>query len=259
MPWKIDSVYRQKNAPKLPVRLWFGKFSAWKSLMGGRTTEQYYSKRVGAFLDAFPKRKSLEQFTSTDVADFRLLQRKRGYSESVINREICAIRSFWQWLIDQKGLPLRNIAAKVYAPTWHFPKLSGPAPYRTLNEAEKLLAELPSLKAKRAVIGIMQGSRCASTVGKLREEIYAAAARAGLQNFRLVQFKLVTRSPLARDIIKAYCDQLLNALPVEPQPSSNTLTTVKAPTSNEWTTVSDYSNNLPTSGGVTKEQLGAEG
>jgi hypothetical protein len=244
---------KKKNGPKYPVREWWGKYSAWVSIMKGPSVLTVYNKSLERFFEMFPGRVSLEQFTSLDVADYHLMRTRAGYPERTVDTEINHINQFWRWLTIDHDLPFHSIGqAYVNSCNKRFKNYKRKNNY-SLVAILKLLEECQSVRLKRIILGVMQGGRGAIRSRKLREELRNATQRAGLVEFGMQHLRLRTVARLSREIVQAYCQQILDTLPPEPEPNSHTLATVKQPALNEGATVSDGNGDSAPIGGVLQQ------
>jgi hypothetical protein len=246
-----------KNGPRYPIREWLGLYSKWLLVMNGRKALRDGSNAIERFLDTFPKYKGLEQFTSIDVADFFAIHAGR-LSPASLEREGRHVEKFWKWLVTQKGLPIHNIF-RAYRNKLLYTsgrkKLQG----WTLPEVLQLINECSCLHTKRFIVKVMQGASSKNCGGWLRKEVREAAARIGRPGFQFHQIRNATQSRLSQDIIKAYCDQILNTFPEETKSACDTFATVDTSTLNKGTAVFDRDNDFLTVKWVTEEQPRAEG
>jgi hypothetical protein len=188
----------------------------------------------------FPKKKGVEQFTSVDIADYKTYRLQKGITLQHVVIELYYIRRFWNWLILDRDCHLRNPVkafqlqelGKGYKPKTYTLRLS---------EINKLLAELP-VKEKRIILHIMSGGNCPN--GRASHNIKAAARRANLPlGFSLHDLKLACRSRWAAEVVQAYCQEISNSLPTEPQSKSDPFAAIKVPSLDVRTSISDNNNN----------------
>jgi hypothetical protein len=191
-----------KKKPKYPVRKWLGKYSAYSATQKKTKKWEQEEACIERFLRCFPRYRSLEHFTATNFADFVVLYPKAN---------VKPIRHFWNWLKKQ-GLPLYQVAINCYKPRVK-------TNYNlNLEDMLRLLEHCRTTVLKRKIINAVKGessfipSRC---IG-LRQELRNAATSAGMPvDFRLCQLKARVNSRVGQGIVENYCNQLLNALPVE--------------------------------------------
>ncbi|SRR6266403_545809 len=242
----------KKATPRYPVREWLGKFESYILIMKGRKVFVFYDKVLERLFAMFPNHIGLEQFTTVDIADYKLARIQQGKKELSIVYELYVFYAFWRWLMEDKGLPLYN-PARAFK-NKHISKSK--KINISLGELNRLLAEC-SPHEKRVVLNVIQGVPCPK--GKPRQVIRDAAARAGLPAFDLYELKLNLQRRLNRDIIQAYCQQLLDALPPEPKLNGNTLTTVQAAASNERPPICHGDYHPPVVDGVNEQEPSPEG
>src|SRR6266446_7713198 len=243
---------KKATPARYPVREWLGQYESYLLIMKGSKVFRYYDKVLERLFAMFPNHTGLEQFTTVDIADYKLARVQQGKKELSIVYELYVFYAFWRWLMEDKGLPLYNPARAF--------KNKTPSKSKKINislgELNRLLAEC-STHEKRVVLNVIQGVPCPK--GKPRQVIRDAAARAGLPAFDLYELKLNLSRRLNRDIIQFYCQQLLNALPPEAQLEGNALTTVQATPLNERPPIcpSDYYPSIV--GGVNEQEMSPKG
>lgn len=238
----------KKQKPKYSTREYLGRFSSWLLTMKGRVAWLRYDAVIECFLSTFPEKKGIEQFTSVDIADYRQIRLKQGLGYSTLQWELILLNNFWKWLIEDEKLPVNNpVRAFKY-------QLKITSKYKTnkgmlsLDDVNRLIAECPTTCNKRLILEIMQGGT--TPTGRTRHVIRDAALRAGIEGFTFSQLKNYTRSRLTVDIIKAYCQKLLDALPLKAKDTSNTLTTVQSSALNEGASVSNSNSDLSMGEGI---------
>lgn len=224
----------KKQKPRYPVREYLGKFEKWLLVMRGRNTFLAYDRILERLLAMYPKYVGWEQFTSIDIADYEASRIHIGISSYSLMMELRMFFYFWRWLIEDCGATCHN-PARAYKNWRYDPKLRTKKDL-CLADIDRLLEHLVSVKDKRFVLEVMAGGKCPS--GKARSSIIQAAIDAGIPGFSLRQLKSTFVSRLALDIVKAYCQKILDTLPVEPKPTSHTLAAIKLPTLDEGATVS---------------------
>lgn len=249
----------RKSLTRYPVREWYGKYSKWVLVMKGGELLKWYSRTLDRFFGMFPDYKGLEQFTSVEIADYRVVRLRAGMTESTVAVELSYIHMMWQWLVQDKGLPLHSIvrAFKNRKP-WNFSKLTRKGKL-SLEQATRIMEHCEYTDAKRHILHVMKGGGCYVRPLWLRDDIYNAAERAGVKDFKMVHLKLRAKNRLAQDIVKAYCDKILDTLPPKTQLSCNTLTTVEIAPPNEGATVENSNDNKLPISRILEQQLGAEG
>ena len=225
--------------PRIPVREYLGKYEQFVLVMRGRAAFLNTDTVLERLLAMYPKHKGWEDFTSTDIADYREARLKQGLAETSLVFELATLYRFFKWLIEDKGLYCNNPVRAYRHSYWNQLKLTRLT--IGLRELNALLRELPSDKERRLVLNIVRGAKMPR--GQTRHVIQQAAERAGIKGFSLFQVASFVRARLAKDIIEAYCLQLLNALAPEPQPNSNTLATVEIPALDEGTPISNSNDN----------------
>ena len=231
---------------KYPLRIWLGQYEKWVLVMHGGKHLRRYDRVLERFLSLFPHKKGVEQFTSLDVADYRAIRLQKGIAIATVTRELGVIYSFWKWLIEDKDLLLNNPARAFKNINYGITAVR-----RTqlgLADVNRLLSECTSIRDKRNVLEIMKGGSCPR--GKARRNIVEAAMRVGLVGFAPYYLKLMTRTRLSRDIVQAYCDQILNTLPTETETSSNTLATVQTTALDEGAAICNGGNDLSSISGI---------
>lgn len=240
----------KKQKPRFPVREYLGKFSKWLLVMRGRSSFRSHDKVLERLFKMFPGRTGVEQFTSVDIADYRQLRLKQGISDVTLKVELSQLKGFWRWLIEDLRLPVNN-------PVRAFQSQCSKSQFRTskqflsLTEVNRLLDECPTTSTKRSVLRAVQGYDQLGHVA--RNIIRDAALRAGLIGFSLSNLKIATKSRLNREIVQAYAQQLLDALPQETQLYGNAIATVQVPTLIEGTPISNSNNGTLVIGEINQE------
>lgn len=233
---------------KYPTREWLGKYEKWVLIMHGRWAFREVDYTLEQFFGMFPKKNSVDDFTSIDIADWKAWHLKNGSSDGYINNRLAVLRRFWIWLNEDCGLAIAN---PVRAYKRSIPRTRQALKINiSLEEVDKLLDECPD-EQKRIVLSVMSGGRCPR--GRARNVIREAALRVGLKGFSLSKLKFTFRNRLARDVIKKYCDQVLNSLPSESKLDSNSLRAIQGPPSNERPPVGYSNDNLPPGDRVNQE------
>jgi hypothetical protein len=226
--------------PRIPVREYLGKYEQFVLVMKGRAAFLNADTVLERLLAIFPKHKGWEDFTSTDIADYREARLKQGLAETSLVFELATIYRFFKWLIEDKGLYCNNPVRAFRNSNWTHQKLTRLT--IGLRELNALLRELPSDKERRLVLDVVRGAKMPR--GQARKIIQQAAERAGIRGFSLYQVASFVRARLARDIINDYCLKLLNTLAPEPKPNSNTLADIQVPALDEGTPISNSDDNL---------------
>lgn len=227
-----------------------GKFSKWLIIMRGRRSWRAHDAALERLFETFPNKTGVEQFTSVDIADYWHLRRARGISDVRMSVEIQLLKFFWKWLIEDQKLPINN-PVKAFKFQIARTQFKTSKEFLSLAEVNRLLNECPTTYAKRSVLRTMQGYdqlRC-----RTRNVIRDAALRAGLIGFSLSKLKIATKSRLNREMVQAYCQQKLDALPQETQLFGNAVATVEPPTLDEGAAISDSNDNPLVSNGVDQQ------
>src|SRR6266550_5550156 len=183
--------------PRYPIREYLGQFEAWLLVMYRSNTFRKYDRTLERFFSTFPKYTGIEQFTSVDIADYKLIREQSGAAKSSIYLELNQLHIFWRWLIMDKGLSISN-PARAFKNNYkarHTRKSN-----LSLTDLNSLLSEC-SVPYKRIVLNVIQGVPCPR---KARKEIRDAAARAGLADFQLYELRLVVMRRLSREIVQTY-------------------------------------------------------
>lgn len=201
--------------PRYPVREYLGKYEYWLITMKGETALGFADSTLNRFLEMFPKKQGLEEYSSVDVADYRALRESQGISPASLRRELLILRAFWKWLIVDRELTLVPIKR---AFDLH---VEAVAPRKkvgfTLGCLKRLLDEC-SPDLRETVFNIMGGNYPLPR-GKRAAEIHLAARRAGLRDFALAKLRIYVMHRLGKEMIKAYLEGLrsgyLNPVPSE--------------------------------------------
>lgn len=192
---------------RYPVREFLGKFESWLITMGRSSAMYHYDRVLERLFEMFPAKVCCSQFTSIDIADYKSIRLAKGISELSLDYELGMLKGFWRWLREDQGLPLNNPVRAFIRQT------KGSKRYAkgiSLVEVNRVLA-ICSVKEKRAILAVMQGSRVPSF--RLSKQIRERAESVGVPDFRLGRLKLLITNRLARDIVQSYCKQLSESLP----------------------------------------------
>lgn len=222
-----------KQKAKYPIRTLLGKYEQWLCIMKSPAIMRTYDRAIERLFNCFPKKTGIEHYTSIDIADYAELRLSKGLGEISLSHELSLLNQFWLWMIEDKSLPLNNpIRAYLTSRKTGVRKCQD----LSLTDLNRLLNECP-LPTKRYVLNVIQGGQ--RPIASQRPVLKAAAYRAGLPNFGLRLLKLRITDRLNKDIIQAYCNQLLNALSTEAKPDSNALTSVQISPTYEGSSISD--------------------
>ena len=198
-----------KTKPKYPIRKWLGKYSANQAIAVSMNKWQKDEIAIEKFLRSFPRYRSLEHFTSADVADFRIVN-------PLI--DLNPVHNFWEWLITKRDVRIRQIVLDASRPRIRTKSNLG------IEDMLRLLDNCETIELKKRVINAVYGGKTyLADTHRLWPEFLRASQRAGmLQGFRLGHLKVRVAGRLGKGLIDNYCQQLLNALPKEPELPSHT-------------------------------------
>lgn len=257
---KLPPSIRRRRKPKYPVRLWLGKYEAWISVMGkSLDTKKLVSSTLERFLGLFPTYRGIEQFTTTDVADYIVI-RERTQKPYLVDKDLWIIFRFWEWMIHQKGLFLYNIVNAYKNRAKHPCVLTCRKSKKSLSleEVSRLLNSCETIELKQFVIKVLARKPYWNKWRtKFGFEWDRAVDRAGLPSdtdptmIRARMWKGTNR--LADDIIQTYCKQLLNSLAPKPELDSNSLATVEVTSLHERSTVTNGNNHLSSVDGINQQ------
>jgi site-specific recombinase XerD len=197
---------------RYPLREYFGKYSQWVLVLKGSSSFRIQDKNLERFFAMFPKKNSVDDFTSIDIADYVAFRLKNKIAERTLYFEINTLRQFFKWATEHAGVVMHN-PVRAY-------KMSTPYTRNrlkvniSLEEVTRLLAECPSDVERRIILNVLAGGKCPSTIATTR--IKEAAVRAGIVGFGLGILKSTVRRRLDKEIIKAYCETVL-ATPPSPR------------------------------------------
>lgn len=193
--------------PRYPTREYLGKFESWLLIMKSSKTFRAYDKALERLFTMFPHRTGVEQFLSTDMADFKVIGLQNGRTLRSIEYDLRMYYIFWRWLMEDKGLPINNPARAFKQ--WK----SEPSGKSLVGLTEvNLLLDQCSPTDKKIVLQVMCGR---GSTWKARKIVRDAASKAGLVDFNLGSLKIATTHKLSRDIIIAYCESLLKDIDVQ--------------------------------------------
>lgn len=199
------------------IRTWLGRYEKWLLVMKNGSVLEHHDQVLEQFLATFPDKRGLEEFSSIDVADYRVLREKKGVKPDTLRKELQILKAFWTWLTVDRELPLlpiyRAFDIKVE------PAKLGPPNSFSLVSLERLLTHCHPIIAE-VVLNIVTGKqgRCSRyRVNAIR----AAAKQAGIRDFNMGMLKLGRRKRLSREIVQAYCDQLRDTLSSKSKTNGN--------------------------------------
>jgi len=228
-----------KKAPRFPVGLWLGKYEHWLITLKGETSLRFADPTLNRFLETFPNKKGLEEFTSVDVADYRAIREAQGVSCVTLRRELLVLRAFWKWLIEDRELAVVPIkrAFDLHVEQTAIRKRVG----ITLACIKRLLEEC-SPEIREVVFDIMLGNYPLPR-GKRAAAIYVAARKAGLRDFILSKLRIRVMQRLGKDIIKSYLQELRHTFTQKTEPSADSLTDIKASIAASGSSIGNNDNN----------------
>jgi len=244
-----------KIKPRYEVRTYLGKYEHWLLVVRTSGAMRKADQVLERFFATFPEKTGLEHFNSVDIADYKAIRVSQGAKPLVLELELREIKKFWTWLRADMGLPVTQIKnAFSFTRTQRVAQIR---PKITLEEVKKLLAECPDGATRRAALQIVSGGKVRKN--KKTAVLKEAMKRAGLGQFTLGDLKLKLNKGLGRDIVQAYCKNLGRTFKLEPEFSSNSLATVKVPTTDERPPVSYSGYELLPGICVNQEELRTEG
>lgn len=129
-----------------------GKYEKWVLLVHGRNASIYTSDILEQFFSMFPKLSSIHDFHKTEIEDYRLLRVRAGVHPVKVNKEVQALKRFWDWMLDRE-LVLHNIAS--VRPL----RCESKKRQLTLEEFWRLLREIHDPRIIRVVEGVLKGLR----------------------------------------------------------------------------------------------------
>lgn len=249
---KLSPSLRKRRAPKYPVREWLGRYEAWISIMGkSHGMKILISRTLERFLGMFPTYRGLEQFTTTDCADY-IVVRERIQSPHLVDKDLWIIFRFWEWLIEQRGLFLYNIVNAYKNRAKHPRVLTCRKSKKSLdlNQVEALISACETIELKLFVVKVLSRKPYWNKWRtKFGPEWDRAVNRARLPSdtdptmIRARMWKGTNR--LANDVIQAYCKQLFDALTLEAELNSNPFAGINLPALDERAAISNSDDNLP--------------
>ena len=157
-----------------------GKYEKWVLLVHGRNASMYTSEVLERFFSMFPKLREIHEFHKTEIEDYRLIRVRAGAHPIKVNREVQALKRFWDWMLDRE-LVLNNIAS--VRPL----KAESKKRQLTLEEFWRLLREIHDPRIIQVVKGVLKGlkmTQASTEAGLSYGRAYAlfldAARRCGL-------------------------------------------------------------------------------
>src|SRR5580698_6278588 len=95
------------SVPRYPVNEWLGKYQSWWLTMRGRKSYRRRMDMLDRFFRHFQAYKGIEYFTMSHVTDYFLWRLQMNKLQTVL-LDMYAVRAFWKWMIEDRGLPLFN-------------------------------------------------------------------------------------------------------------------------------------------------------
>ncbi len=95
-----------------PIRELLGQWQIFVLNSVRRRTYRNYCDASERFLAKFPGKTTPQAFDRCDVADYRKWRLEEGAREVTVKFELAVVSSFWNWMIEEKGMHLLNIASK---------------------------------------------------------------------------------------------------------------------------------------------------
>ena len=181
-----------------------GKYEKWVLLVHGRNASMYTSAVLEQFFSFFPKLNTVHDFHRTEIEDYRLLRLRAGAHPIQINKEVHAVKRFWDWMLDRE-LVLKNIAA--VRPL----KAESKKRQLTLQEFWRLLREIHDPRIIQVVKGVLSGLKMTQasaeaglSYGRAYQLFLEATRRCGLD----IQLSSLRR--LSKDVAFAFLSEHLN-------------------------------------------------
>lgn len=106
----------KKSRPidQIPIRILQAQYEYFILKVYGRRTLKQYSDAMSEFFRVFPDRDNPEDFFRDDFQDYVIIRQREKTHPMGIAFEISVLKTFWTWMIEQKGLPLANpVSARV--------------------------------------------------------------------------------------------------------------------------------------------------
>ena len=91
------------------IRGTLGRYGKWYLVLYGRKKFYRHIRIIERFLSCYPDKKRLSQFSREDLHDWTI-ERGRKVSPLTLKYELWSINKFWQWVEENSGYTLRNLA-----------------------------------------------------------------------------------------------------------------------------------------------------
>jgi integrase len=83
-----------------------------------RALSKKYGEALSTFFSYFKERENPEDFYRQDIQDYTIIREREGVHPNQVRRELEALRAFWNWMIEQKDLPLFGNIVSVRGPRY---------------------------------------------------------------------------------------------------------------------------------------------
>lgn len=101
-----------------PLRTLIGRYeSQFLRERHAAKTSCYYAQSLWNFFSHFPRKSSPEQFALADAEDYRVWRAEEGAPYSVIRKELCVVKAFFSWLINETS-GYEELANPILIPPW---------------------------------------------------------------------------------------------------------------------------------------------
>lgn len=175
------------NRHRYPVRINLGRYGAWLLKLYGKRRFRQCIKVVEHFLEAFPDKQYLGQFTEEDIDDWALFMKSKGLSTATISIRLNIIRHFWKWCIEERKMIVLNIAGRLEK-RWRDknpPKRGRKAKTLSYDELRVIIEQIVNERVKEFIYLYLIGATAEDykMLPIIRDAFRHAALKAGLDYF----------------------------------------------------------------------------
>jgi len=206
-----------------PSRIWLGKYTAWLLKLKRREAWQNVCVQLEHFFSYFPRTASLDEFTISDLADYKQWRLSEGMDPDKLNKEIRAVSKFWDWCLDH-GL-------KSWNPCVFRPHKSPIGKSRlSLFDLKRLLVECDDETREWVLwsIGIAE-NHTSWNIRRIGKKLRKACVVVNLPIMTLRTFGIVIKESLWSEVIRQNHDKLRDAFLPKAEAPSDTFTDIQIP------------------------------
>lgn len=163
------------SKPKYPIDKYLGMYEGYTIRLYNARRLEFVDAFMMRFLKYFPRVKGWEEFTISDMNDYRIWRIRQGCCPKTVDIELGVVKNFFVWLIEECEAPLHNpLASKTYTRPESKNRLGLEGLKRLLLASDDLL--------RGWILAEVIGEECTNRLrgGALHVSLRNAAKKAGL-------------------------------------------------------------------------------